>query len=273
MNRLLASDLDGTLIPPTAALEQLARIERFAAAVGTAHLHLAYVTGRHLELTLDGVQRFGLPIPEVLACDVGTTVYWLRDGRWLPDQHYEANVGASPGTAGAGEVKAALGSFSSLHLQEEEKQAPFKVSYYVDLGDVAGGATSAASDELLAALAERLRSVAQVRLVFSRDPLDGRGLLDVLPEAVGKLTAVEHIARSMGVERADTVYAGDSGNDRDAFLSGLRSIVVANAHQALKEDVRRAVALAGVEELVYFATTSYSEGVLEGLRHFEAIEL
>lgn len=259
---LLASDLDGTLIPPDDSPARLEEVHRFRAAVASAGLRLAYVTGRHLSLALEGVRRFGLPRPDALACDVGTSVYWFRDGAFAPDLEYRDAVASSPGVAGSHAVRGALADVDSLKLQEVEKQAEFKVSFYVE-GDF--------TEELRLTVSALLDNVGRTRLVPSHDPVTGRGLLDVLPETVGKGTAVDHIVERLGVGTGETVYAGDSGNDRDALLSGMRAIVVGNAPQELIWDLQATAGSLGFAHRIYFARAKFAAGVTEGLRHFGAL--
>ena len=64
------------------------------------------------------------------------------------------------------------------------------------------------------------------------------------------------------------IYAGDSGNDRAAMLMGYRAVVVANAENSLKEDLRRASVDRGISECIYFARHPYARGVVEGCQHF-----
>jgi len=57
------------------------------------------------------------------------------------------------------------------------------------------------------------------------------------------------------------LVAGDSGNDADMLRSGALGVVVKNHSSELRY-------LRG-RERIYFAETSYSRGVLEGIRKHE----
>lgn len=280
MPPLFASDLDGTLIPivpeggprsgldahgarawgaePDAQTAATVRFRRFAEASGW---FVMYVTGRHLELALDGIDRHGLPRPAALACDVGTSLFWRERGVWVRDEAYRARVAASPGVAPERQIRSRLRGLDGLVLQAAEKQAEFKVSYHVD------GPVSA---ELLAEVGERLGPPISARLVASHDPLTGRGLLDVLPASIGKRTAVDHVAARLDVGGDEVVYAGDSGNDRDALLAGTRAIVVGNAPAALVEELRTEAERLGIAASIYYASAPWTQGVVEGLHHFGA---
>jgi hydroxymethylpyrimidine pyrophosphatase-like HAD family hydrolase len=98
-----------------------------------------------------------------------------------------------------------------------------------------------------------------------------RGLLDVLPAEIAKDYAVRYLHDRSGVDEDHLVYAGDSGNDRAAMLTGFRVIVVGNADEELKKDLGIESVAQGIAERIYFAEHPYARGVLEGLRHFGAL--
>jgi HAD superfamily hydrolase (TIGR01484 family) len=255
---LLASDLDGTLIPTRDDPGGQAAIRVVADLRLREDLLLAYVTGRHLELARAGIAAHGLPVPDAIAADVGTTLYWRSSDGYEPDTEYLRYVEGLDGVPRADAVSDVLEGVAGLRLQEGEKQGRFKTSYYFD-GDF--------SISVLRHMQDRLSAVGRVRLVHSRDPVSGVGLLDVLPAEVGKETAVRFLASELGKDDGCVVFAGDSGNDRAAFLMGNRAVVVGNAADDLKAEIREAVAERGLDELVYFAEASFSAGVVEGLAH------
>lgn len=259
MRHLLACDLDGTLIPTDPGPEGRRAVSAFRAAVESADppWSLAYVTGRHLELALQGVEETGLPRPDALACDVGTSVWWWRDGSWLPDEAFREEMRRAMGGADADGVREALDGIDGLSLQEPAKQAPFKASYYFPWPD-----RSRVSEEVGRRLEE-----AGIRggRVVSRDALDGRGLLDILPEGGAKDRAVRHLARALDAPPERVAFAGDSGNDTAALLGGWAAVLVGNAPEALKEEVRIRAGREGLAERVHVARARWGEGVLEGL--------
>jgi sucrose-6F-phosphate phosphohydrolase len=257
---LLASDLDGTLIPLERAPQRSREIAELVAAIEAAEdLKLAYVTGRHLSLGLEGIADVGLPSPDWFVCDVGTSVYRRTDGGYEPDEVYREAMRTAFGGLTGDDVRASIGAFEGLELQEEEKQAEFKVSYY----------TVGRPEAVTESVQSRLEAAdANVNLVASHDPVTGRGLLDVLPAGIAKDYAVRYLHDRTGVEEQHLVYAGDSGNDRAAMLTGYRVIVVGNADDALKKDLRVEAVAQGITDRIYFAEHPYARGVLEGLQHF-----
>ena len=257
---LLASDLDGTLIPLERTPERLREVAELVAAMrGEPALGLAYVTGRHLSLARAGIAEVGLPTPDWFVCDVGTSVYRRRNGTFEVDERYRQAMKAAFGGLKGVQIQSAIGAMAGIELQEEEKQAEFKVSYY----------TNGRPDGFLGNVRSRLnRAGATVNLVASYDPVSKRGLLDLLPSGVAKDYAVRYLHDHAGIDEDQLVYAGDSGNDRAAMLAGYRVIVVGNADAALKADLADQSAARGITDRIYFAEHPYARGVLEGLHHF-----
>lgn len=263
--RMLASDLDGTLIPPNLDEARQDEIACFRNAWSRSTLQLAYVTGRDRDLALRGIERFALPLPDLLVCDVGTSV-WRRRGEcggFEQDGAYRARMLDALGGARREDIVSAMASLRGLELQEERKQGEFKVSYYVD---------PERSTRLRSDVDGTLRPFpVPPKTVWSHDPHSGRILLDLLPRGIAKHTALEHLRIRGGYDAHEIVYAGDSGNDFDAFLSGHPAIVVANAPEELKREVRAEAERTGIADKLYFARSPFAAGVLEGCRYFSVL--
>lgn len=253
---LLASDLDGTLIPLERTPDRLQEVRELVSAIeAVPGLRLAYVTGRHLELARTGIAEIGLPEPDWFVCDVGTSVYQRTELGYVADERYRDAMRLAFGGLTGVEVEQAIGSLEGISLQEAEKQAEFKVSYYTD----------GRHEGFVDAVQARLDTAgAKVSLVASFDPVSHRGLLDILPAGVAKDYAVQYLQERTGIEQGELIYAGDSGNDRAAMLSGYKAIVVGNADASLKRDL----AAQAAPNRIYFARHPYAAGVQEGLRHF-----
>lgn len=257
---MLASDLDGTLIAPDSpAGSSATRV--LSAAVESGRLLVAYVTGRHLALALEGIAEASLPPPGWLVCDVGTTVFTAGDNGFLADPGYRRMMLDELGGASIADLSRAVSGLAELTPQPPARQAEFKRSYFFDSADA--GRIEAAVRERLGSPERRLRVVA------SRDPVTGRGLLDLLPANSGKRRALEYLTALGGFATDRVVFAGDSGNDLDALLSGHPAIVVGNASLEFKTEVRRQAEARGVP--VYFAGAPFAAGVVEGCRHFGLI--
>ncbi len=257
---LLATDLDGTLIPYEVDARQLRALERFRQLFarrtpGQGRPWLAYVTGRHLALAEEGIRQWGLPPPDLLVCDVGTALYRRSAAGWRRDADYEARLAHSwPGSQA---VAAVLDPLAGIEPQEPERQGPLKRSYYVPL---ANRAALLAAEEALA------RAGITAKLVFSVDHRQNVGLLDVLPPAAAKDAALSFLAAEQNAPIEQVVYAGDSGNDIDALTSGCRGIVVGNADQQLRQELNRRSQASG---RLYFSRWPYTAGVMEGCDYFK----
>ena len=259
-SRVLACDLDGTLLPPP-PVDGSASIAAFRSAVEASRgLLVVYVTGRHLSFALEGVRSAGLPLPDVLVCDVGTSLHRRVQGDFVPDPDYAAAMRSAMGGRTGDDAREALGRVDGLELQEASKQAEFKASYHFEpeRGEEIGR-------RVARALAE---AGVEANVVRSRDVEDGRGLLDALPPGVAKDHALRWLVRTVDLGEDDVTYAGDSGNDTAALLAGFRGVLVGNARRELADELRAAAEARGLLARLYFARQPYAEGVLEGCRHF-----
>ncbi len=256
---LLASDIDGTLLP----LADIAAYREGIAEFGRlrrAHpdVRLAYVTGRHLSLGLQAVEEFALPVPDDLVCDVGTSVYSHENGAWVLDQTYREDLRATWQGKSAEVIDTYLADLPELQTQEAERQQEFKRSYYAPAG--------ADLRDLVQRIQRRLsRHGMASNVVDSLDESKNVALIDVLPAAAAKDSALRYLEKKARVAESCLVYAGDSGNDLAAFISGYKAIVVGNTAEAVKEEVRRR---APRSERVFFAPGRYVESVIDGCRHF-----
>jgi hydroxymethylpyrimidine pyrophosphatase-like HAD family hydrolase len=73
----------------------------------------------------------------------------------------------------------------------------------------------------------------------------------------------------------NTVFSGDSGNDLDVLISPIKSILVANAHNEVKETIRAEITNNKLTNTVYIAegkylnmNGNYSAGILEGIAYY-----
>jgi len=157
-----------------------------------------------------------------------------------------------------------VGDVPGLRMQEAAKQGACKLSYYAP--------ALANPAELLRRVRERLAaSGVRINLVWSVDETTATGLLDVLPACASKLHALEFLRLRLGIPLNRTVFAGDSGNDMEVLVSGILSVLVANAQASVKAE---ALARADAPTL-YLASGgllgmngNYSAGIVEGVVHF-----
>ncbi|ODU13346.1 MAG: haloacid dehalogenase [Thiobacillus sp. SCN 64-35] len=261
---LLATDLDRTLLPNGTQPESPLARRRFCRLAARPEVRLAYVTGRHRELVEAAMAEFELPRPDFVIADVGTSLYEVDAGDWRQLQDWQQAIAVDWGGRSHAELAAMVGELPGLRLQETAKQGACKLSYYAaPLADPA---------ELLSCVRQRLEaSGARVNLVWSVDETTATGLLDVLPASASKRHALEFLRAQLGIALKRTVFAGDSGNDMEVLVSGIPSVLVANAQEPIRAE---AVAHADLAKL-YLArggllgmNGNYSAGILEGVVHF-----
>lgn len=260
---LLCTDLDRTLIPngPSQLCPPAASLFRQLAA--REELSLAYVTGRHRALIEDAIAEFELPCPDFAIADVGASIHEVSAQGWRPWRMWEGHIAADWRGMNSEGLRKLLRGLPELQLQEKEKQAPFKLSFYVRL--------NADSDTLTAMIRQRLLYEGiRANLISSVDELAGIGLLDVLPQSAGKLHAIRFLMKRHSFCVQNTIFAGDSGNDLDVLLSEIPAVLVANAAPEIKTQTAKTK-----PEALYIAkggylgmNGNYSAGILEGVAHF-----
>ncbi len=267
---LLCTDLDRTLLPNGEAPESPGARELFARVVAQPWISLAYVSGRHLALVEESIQLYGLPQPDWILADVGSSVYQRASHGWSLLEPWSRHIAADWQGLVAKDLAVLFSGLPGLNLQPDERQNTHKLSYFVLLDvDLPG---------LMQAIEIRLEERALVaNLIHSVDEQRAIGLLDILPQQASKLHAIEFLMRKLGFTADQTLFAGDSGNDLSVLTSSLPAVLVANAHSAVVELAAAEVRRNGTADRLYVArggflgmNGNYSAGILEGMGHFHA---
>ncbi|MFQ5643091.1 MAG: HAD-IIB family hydrolase [Thiogranum sp.] len=265
---LLCTDLDRTLLPngPQPESEQARRI--FSALAARPEVTLAYVTGRDRQLVKKAIAEYCLPTPDFIIGDVGTTIYEVRAEDWHPWSDWQQEI--APDWAGLehSDISDLLGNMDDLQTQEAAKQNRHKVSFYVPL--------DADTEVLSRNIGRRLDSSGiRASLVWSIDEPHATGLLDILPASASKQHAISFLMQRRNFTLADTVFAGDSGNDLPVLASGIPAVLVANASADVRGTALQLATAQGHANALYIAqggfmgmNGNYSAGVLEGVVHF-----
>ena len=263
--RVLATDLDRTLLPNGQWPADPGAIDLFNELTQRHRVFVVYVTGRNLELAERAIGEYGIRHPDVLIGDVGTSIRRHAQGRWESDTGWDLHVRQTSPRGDAEAVRAAMSGLDGVAEQEREHCGPFKQSYYVD---------HVRSEAVLEALDRRVKGRFDEVIVYSFDSQSGKGLLDFLPHSATKQTALEYVATAVGTDRAEVVFCGDSGNDVFPLTAGFSGVLVRNADEQLVASVRRALQEdPGLR--VYFAKGGfkglsgyYTSGVIEGAYHY-----
>ena len=239
ISKLLITDIDNTLVGDDDQLDTLlGLLETNRERVGWG-----VATGRSLDLTLDVMTEYNIPMPDVLICSVGTEIYYGADLR--TDKGWQTHLAHLWNPE---KITATLSDLPFLTPQEVEGQRRFKISYYIE-----------DDRELVSEVHKRLRAAKlRYQLIFSH----GR-FLDILPYRASKGKAVAYLQAKWEMAPQDILVAGDSGNDEDMLKGKHCSLVVGNHSKELdKLKGRRAV---------LFSKYSYAGGIIDGLGYYQFI--
>jgi len=261
---LLCTDLDRTLLPNGSQCESPQARPLFTKLIAAKPgITLAYVTGRHEVLIKQAIRDFGLPTPDFAIADVGATIYQVSGTTWQRWPAWDAHIATGWGGASHDDLQRLLRGMQALTLQESSKQTLHKLSFYAPVQTPVA--------ELLAHIDAVFKaSGIRAHLIWSVDEATQQGLLDILPVNANKLRAIEYLIATQGFDTDHTVFAGDSGNDIDVLLSGIPSVLVANAGA----DIQARVASVSADKLYQARgdflgmNGNYCAGVLEGLAHY-----
>jgi Cof subfamily protein (haloacid dehalogenase superfamily) len=261
--RLVASDLDGTLVPPT--LEVGEGIRAGIAALQTAEIPFVIVTGRMFRSARPMAARLGV-VEGPIVCYQGAMLVDLATGERLYHLPMSPEVAADV-IVHARELRRHVNAYIDDELIVEEYDA--WAQRYAEYAEV--GVTTV--PDLAAAVRER----APTKIVLTSDAADVAQLLPVLqdrwrgvayvtrsqPEylefcdvAVSKSAALAGLGDRLGIPRAQTVACGDALNDLDMVRWAGLGVVVAEAEADVRAAADLVVERARLGELfVAFART------------------
>lgn len=238
--RILASDMDGTLLGDPQGLQRLQQWLNH-----NRRCLFIVATGRAANEAMDELKAWSAPLPDFLVADVGSSIYRLDpEGQPRPVLSWQHKLGQG---WNRGACERVLSELKGLRLQPSHTQSAYKLSYFteVDSGNSAG--------RLVAEVKQCLASAGlEARVIHSHGHL-----LDILPVASGKARAVEFLRQQAGVDSRRVIAAGDSGNDEDMLRYAASGIVVGNHSGELD-------GLKGFEH-IYWARSHCAVGILEGL--------
>lgn len=236
---VLATDLDGTFLGGSEAARQLLYdwIEAQRATVG-----LVFVTGRDPDFIRSLCGERGVPWPEYVVGDVGTTIAEIDvEGRLVPIAALEDDIAARWADSGDA-VRSRLDGHPGLTLQPTAFR--YRVSYDLDPARFDPAAHEVVSELGLDTLVS-----------------DNR-YFDVLPRGVSKGPSVRRFVQHLGIEESRVLVAGDTLNDLSMLELGLPAVAVGGAEEALLERVRPL-------DHVHRAEAIGAAGILESIAAFD----
>ena len=236
VNRLMITTIDNTLVGDDAHMRELFQL------LESHQEELAWgiATGRSLELALEAMTEYDIPIPDILLCSVGTEIYYGPDFRmdkgWQNQISYQWKPEA---------IKDALDSFDFLVFQEAEGQRNYKISYYLEEKE-------GRLDQIRQKLAEyRLRC----NVIYTHGQF-----LDILPLRASKGRAIDYISYKYEFSPRYIMVAGDSSDDEDMITGKTRGLIVANQSEKMNK-------LKGKTN-IYFSSEEYAAGIIDGLYQY-----
>lgn len=232
---VLATDLDGTFLGGDASQRQelYAEINR-----RRDDIVLIFVTGRDLEFIAELVEQPGMPRPDAVIGDVGTTI--VHGGDFSPVEEVQRWVDERWGGADR-RVHELLRDEPGLTLQPVMGQR--RVSYYYDPATFEPGVITKL---------ER----AGYDVIRSADLY-----LDVLPRGVAKGPTLLRLVRTLGLPADRVLVAGDTLNDLSLFETGLKGVAVGNSEPLLLD------AIAGRHD-IHVSEQPGCAGISDALDHF-----
>jgi sucrose-6F-phosphate phosphohydrolase len=266
--KILATDLDRTLLPNGSWPVDENAIPLFNEWTAKQGVLVVYVTGRNLDLTEKAIREYGLRYPDILCGDVGTTIRHYQNGAWTMDHGWIDHVHAMSPRWDNPAIRKALANVEGMREQEAEHQNEFKQSYYVDHQH---------RETIIAEVESLIGGKFDEVLIYSFDSNNGNGLLDVLPASATKQTSLEYVAEVYKAGK-DIVFCGDSGNDVFPLTAGFLGVMVRNADEQLVQQVTEAKQKNDAIQ-IYHARGGfkglngyYVSGVLEGAYHYGILD-
>lgn len=237
---VLATDLDGTFLGGTAEdREKLYNwIEDNRETIG-----LIFVTGRHPEFIHEHCDTYGIPIPEYVVADVGTTIAQVfSPGVILPNAELESPI-AKAWHGKADPVRKVMQEIDGLALQD----TPFRhrLSYHISPNGF------------------DVRDLDPVRALGVDVLVSDNRFVDVLPEGVSKGPTLRRLIDALGISPKRVLAAGDTLNDMSMLTADdLYAVAVGGSEEALYDALPQS-------PRIYRARSEGAAGILEAIAAFD----
>lgn len=236
---VLATDLDGTFLGGSA--------EDRAAFYGWIEEHrhrvgLIFVTGRDPAFITELTRDNGVPRPDYVIGDVGTTIACVTPTHEIePLTDLEAPIAQAWNDASA-RVRTALEGVAGLRLQP----TPFRYRASYDLDP-------AAFDTGI---------IPEIEAMGLDVLMSDNRFLDVLPRGISKGPSLLRLLAHLNIAQSRTLAAGDTLNDLSMLALGLPAVAVGGSEAALLDHV-------GPMDHVYVAKGVGVAGIAEAVAHHD----
>ena len=212
---VLATDLDGTFLGGTE--DERKQFYTWIDA-NRDRVGLIFVTGRDTGFIREITRKKGVPRPDYVVADVGTTIAEMDHRHMLaPIDALEADIAAAWKDAND-RVLRALHGVSGLKVQSTMFR--HRVSYDMDPSQLDPKAVEIIEEMGLDVLISDSR------------------FFDVLPKGVSKGPSLLRLLTHLGIDNRKTLVAGDTLNDLSMLALGVPAVAVGNSEPALIEEVR-----------------------------------
>ncbi|WP_327682487.1 HAD family hydrolase [Streptomyces sp. NBC_00467] len=237
--RLIATDLDGTLLREDDTVSQRTRDALAAAtAAGAAHI---VVTGRAVPWTRHILEDLGY---EGLAvCGQGAQVYHAGEHRLLTSVTLDrqlaglalAKLEAEVGPLALAASRDGLDGEVLVGPGYRVQEGPLPVLAYEDPAELWSAPLNKVYIQHPGLDDDALTRVARATVGGLVDVvMAGQGVVELLPLGLSKATGLSLAARRLGLTAADTIAFGDMPNDIPMFAWAAHGVAMANAHEELK---------------------------------------
>jgi sucrose-6-phosphatase len=272
--RVIATDLDRTLIPNGGHIISKGAMNLFGKLLKKNGVKLVYVTGRNKKLIENAIRRYNMPKPDYVVGFVGVVIYEYKRGKLVEVKSWQKELEKACGQCRRESISKLLRDIKELKEQESKKLHDFKQSYYVSL--------KVGRSWILRKIRRRLKyRKIDAEVIFSVDVTRKIGLIDILPRKGTKIAALKAVLRLLNVKDKRVMYCGDSGNDLLPLSSGFNAVLVKNAGSDVREELIKVVERKKLIRKVYFPkgdfevqgfkgklNGNYVSGIIEGAFHF-----
>ena len=237
---LLISDIDDTLLGDIKAVRRLLEfLEK-----NKERISFGIATGRDPQSTRKILEEYGVKAVDIVITSVGSEIYYQHFTK--QDTGWMAHIGRDWKPE---RIREALRDLPFLTPQDNPSaQRDYKISYDLSENASWGEAIPLIHDQLM-------KNRLSYNLLFSHGVY-----VDILPQRASKGKAIRYLSHKWKIPMENIITAGNSGNDLDMLNGTMSGIVVSNYEPEL-EILRK-------NQRVYFASSSYADGTLEGLKHF-----
>ena len=232
--KIIATDLDRTLMPNGNHRLSKGAMEYFKKALKKNGVKLIYVTGRYKRMIKDGMKRYKTPKPDFCISLLGTVIYDFCKKDFVEDKEWQKKLEKDWKHYKRKDVAKILEDVKEIWEQPKPVLNDYKESYYYKLGVDA--------DKLDKKIYTKLKKKGIKAVIITSTDVNRKiGMLDVVPYTGTKMAALNYLMKKLKVKKKNVLYCGDSGNDLLPMTSGVKGVLVKNASDRTKERLKKIV--------------------------------